>query len=283
TSFHVEASAAMYLDALAISFKKAGQQRCFVIHADTDDGAALKDRAQDALTRNGIDAAGVAGVAPGQPVYSPEFDAIRKAEADVVLVLLGARDQIAFLSQYDSMGPDIALAPYPHPVTQTRDYFATASYLAHKAGSGRRMVLWETTLQAHGAGPLNEDYMAHWGAPMNPTAWAAYQAIKMLVETVQVTGTTEASQLIAHLENPTTVFDVAKGPGTSFRPWDHQLRQPLYLDDIDAEAEYGITLTQLLPIAKFVGEIPDMEGEAGNRMERLDKLGDGPGTSPCKF
>ncbi|HEX7021588.1 MAG TPA: hypothetical protein VF171_01945 [Trueperaceae bacterium] len=60
------------------------------------------------------------------------------------------------------------------------------------------------------------------------------------------------------------MFDVDRGPGSSFRPWDHQLRRPLYIDQIDPQAEYGLSLTRLVAIAELVaGEVAAGASDGG--------------------
>ena len=284
-TFHVEASAAMYLDALADWFAESDHRRWFVIYEDSGEGAALHDRAVKAITQHqaGGEVVGAAAVVPEQPVYTAEVEAIRRADADVVLLLLDPLDQIPFLAQSESMGLDVPMAPFPDPVTQTRDYFATARYQAPRVGPGHRIVLWETTLEANGAGELNDHFMARWGEPVNPTAWAAYQAVKIFYNAVVSTGTLEGSVLVDYLESPEAVFDVQKGTGVSFRSWDHQLRQPLYVVNIDPEAEWGPELTRRVELVDLVGELPAAPTSDILPAERLDLLGDGPGESDCYF
>lgn len=113
--------------------------------------------------------------------------------------------------------------------------------------------------------------------PMDGPAWAAYQAVKMLYEAAAFGGATDADTVIGYLENPTTNFDIWKGIGASFRPWDHQLRQPLYLIKINTEAENAFKL------ASLVGELPALYLPGTDPLERLDQLGDLERASECRF
>lgn len=90
-------------------------------------------------------------------------------------------------------------------------------------------------------------------------------------------GSLEAAALVDYLEHPDTLFDVHKGAGVSFRPWDHQLRQPLYLVKVDPETERAWDL------AALVDELPAGTAPGTDPIARLDRLGDlGPGSS-CRW
>lgn len=86
-------------------------------------------------------------------------------------------------------------------------------------------------------------------------------------------GSLEPQAVLDYLSN--SVFDVWKGIGVSFRPWDRQLRQPLYLvaiNDADSDA-FGL--------ATLVGELPAIYMPGTDPVERLDQLGDLQATSRC--
>src|SRR5699024_6012274 len=110
-----------------------------------------------------------------------------------------------------------------------------------------------------------------------PSAWAGYQSVKMLYEAALMAQTMDGGALIEHLEDPRTSFDVHKGIGVSFRPWDHQLRQPIYLVQINSEAESAEDL------ASLAGELPEIRKPGTDPIERLDQIGDLPGQSKCEF
>ena len=159
---------------------------------------------------------------------------------------------------------------FPDPVTQSRDFFFRLQQVAPDVGY--RATLWETTLQEHGAGELNDRFMSRAGEPMDPSGWAAYAAVKILYESVIAAGTTEGAELVAYLESPEAVFDVYKGTDLSFRPWDHQLSQPLYLVKIDPEAAWGVRVSERVEVARLVAELrvddPSGFGQLGNSPER---------------
>jgi ABC transporter substrate binding protein (PQQ-dependent alcohol dehydrogenase system) len=105
---------------------------------------------------------------------------------------------------------------------------------------------------------------------MDGAAWAGWMAVKVLWEASLRARSTDGAALRAYLDRDATQFDGHKGWPLSFRAWDHQLRQPLYLV---APAENGGT--------RIVGEVPAGRGEHSSR-EMLDRLGADATASACR-
>jgi ABC-type branched-subunit amino acid transport system substrate-binding protein len=273
-TFHVEASAAMYADALTVWFTQAGFHRWFFVYENSEEGEARHNRLLASLTerREGSEV-GSASLELDAPVSGAVFEDIRRAGSDVVVLLLDSVSQLDFLGQYEARGLEAAVSGFPDTVTQTRTFYAASRNTALGSGSGHRVALWEATLEGHGAEALNERFYGRWGQPMDAPAWAAYQSIKILLEAATSAGTLYGPELAAYLESPQAVFDVNKSLGATFRPWDHQLRQPLYMIKINPEAQ------RVWDLAGVAGEVPD----AVDAAERLDQLGDGPEESLCHF
>jgi ABC-type branched-subunit amino acid transport system substrate-binding protein len=275
----MEASAAMYLDALAAWFIQAGFRNWFVIHEEGAEGQALYQRARKSLLERhfGARETGRAPVSASRTDFQAILEAIRRARPQVVLLLLGAEAQLSFLGQYEAARLDAAVTGFPYPETQTRAFFAASRSRAPRAGSGHRAVLWEAKLDAYGARELNARFRERFKKPMDPSAWAGYQSVKLLFEAASFGGSLEGPRLVGYLESPGTVFDVHKGIGVSFRPWDHQLRQSLYLVKIDPQAKDDWNL------AGLVGELPAIYRPGTDPIERLDQLGDLQRESRCRF
>lgn len=276
-TFHIEPSAAMYLDALVLHGVEQGIRSWFVVHENNESGAHLRDRAGAAIARHGAGAlAGAMETVPGLAFYGQQLDAAARSGADAVLVALSEVDQVVFFSQLQNVDSDIRPIPFPVPNTQTRNYMAAFRDYAGERSPDNRIAAWDSTLEAHGADDLNTRYLSRWGNPMDPTAWSAYSAVKIVIESAIALGGIGAEALVDHLEDPDTIFDLAKGPGTSFRPWNHQLRQPLYVIDIDQDAEWVRTVPSTqVAIAAAVAQIPEIDGDA-NAIAQLDVIGDGP-------
>lgn len=278
-TFHIEASAAMYLDALTAWYVRSAFRRWFYVYPDSDAGRALYDRARRSLTERHFGAEEVGSIMV--PADSLNFtDAISKAQnsnPEVILLLTDAVSQLAFMGEYDNAGGEAEVTGFPDPSTQTRTFLAASRNEAPNAGTGFRASLWEAKIDAYGAREINQRFRERWGMPMDGPAWAAYQAVKMLYEATSLGNGMEADDIISYFENPTTNFDVWKGIGVSFRPWDHQLRQSLYLIKINSDAETAFDL------ANLVGELPALYLPGTDPLERLDQLGDLERASQCNF
>ncbi|HEY1953450.1 MAG TPA: ABC transporter substrate-binding protein [Gemmatimonadaceae bacterium] len=107
-----------------------------------------------------------------------------------------------------------------------------ADLLTGSGSAGRgtdSVVLWHPTLERFGASQLNDRYSAAFHVGMDGGAWAGWAAVKFVAEAVLRVRSTQPMKLRAYLLASTTQFDGHKGWPLSFRPLDHQLRQPLYI------------------------------------------------------
>lgn len=285
-TFHVAASAAMYLDTMVAWSASENHRRWFVVHEDSEDGWDLQQRASVTIARHGAggELVGSAATVTDQLIYGREMNAVRDSGADMILLLLDPDDQLVFLGQQESYRLDVPAAVFPSAVSQTRDYIAAARPRSGTHNPDYRFALWEATLESNGADAFNESFMSRWGEVTDPAAWASYQSIKILFGAALGAGSMEGTALIQYLESAEAVFDVSKGPGTSFRTWDHQLRQPLYLVRVNQEAAWTrLSLSSRVEIAEIAAELPNLGPQATNPAERLDQFGDGPDDSACRL
>jgi ABC transporter substrate binding protein (PQQ-dependent alcohol dehydrogenase system) len=88
---------------------------------------------------------------------------------------------------------------------------------------------WHWAWERHGAPQLNKRHMREAERPMTGYDWAAWMAVKAVVEAVLRTGTTDFASLSAYIRGEEIVLDGFKGYPLSFRPWNNQLRQPVFL------------------------------------------------------
>jgi ABC-type branched-subunit amino acid transport system substrate-binding protein len=278
-TFHVEASAAMYLDGLVMWNAKQGLRRWFVVYEAGPEGSLRFERAVAAVATHGGGGTvvGSAVVVPEQPVYQREIRQAETAGADVILLLADALDQIGFLGQIDSFRSDLAVAPYPAAVTQSREYLAAAFDLAGPpAAAAARVALWETTLVEGSSGQLNERFTSRFARPMDPHGWAAYEAISILHQVAAATGSLESASASEYLIKGTTTFSSAKGTALSFRSWDHQLRQPLYVVRYEPDARWGMTVSQRIAVASLAAQLPESSPGIPLDTMALDTLGGAP-------
>ncbi|HYR08344.1 MAG TPA: ABC transporter substrate-binding protein [Longimicrobium sp.] len=159
-----------------------------------------------------------------------------------------------------------------HVEASTRMYADALAARGGDAAEATEAVLWHPSLERFGAAQLNDRFRVRFGGEMDSGAWAGWMAVKVLWEASLRARTTEAEGLRAYLERDATQFDGHKGWPLSFRPWDHQLRQPLYLV---APADGG---------TRVVGEVPARRsGDEAPSRELLDRLGTDASTSTCSL
>ncbi len=278
TTFHVEPSAAMYVDGLAGWYVRSGFRTWYLIHADDAEGEALRERMAWSLRERhfGARIVGTRAVPEGGGDVEDTVRAIRRANADLVVLLVSAQEQVRWLAALDAAGLEAEVAGFPHPQAQTRTFFEAARDASPQLGAAFRSLAFEATLDAYGARELNARYRATFGRPMEPPAWAAYQAVKILFEAATIGGSTEFDAVRGYLSAPTSVFDLYKGIGTSFRPWDRQLRQSIYL------VEVSETEPEPFSMAILVGELPAIYLPGTEVQERLDQIGDLAAESRCE-
>lgn len=271
-AFHVEASVGMYADALAAWLvEKAGLRRWHFVSAASERGAAAYRRAARALQERSGEEVGHSSVPSEASEHSAPLKALREARPDVVLVALEGAARESFLRRYRQ-----ANLPFEVAVLLPED--AAPWTIPADARFGIRPVLWHPKLFKYGADQLNDRYSRRFGRPFDARGWAAWVGVKILAETVLRAGGASGRELVRHLERRGTQFDGQKGKPLTFRPWDHQLRQPVYLVRAKPEAPG--------PQGAFehLAELPLGEpGPQETSREFLDRLGDTQEESPCRF
>jgi hypothetical protein len=141
--------------------------------------------------------------------------------------------------------------------------FHVAASDAMLAGAGAGAAVWDSSLERFGADTLNQRFHSRFGRPMTPNAWSAWMAMKILWEASLRAKSADPRLLAQYLTRETTQFDGHKGRPLSFRAWDRQLRQPLYVKRGDR-----------------VVELPADDGSSPR--EALDRLGTSAAESSCK-
>lgn len=137
-----------------------------------------------------------------------------------------------------------------------------------EGGSGGRAMAWHPSLERFGAGQLRDRHRARFGGEMDSGAWAGWMAVKVLWESAVRARSAAPAALIAYLERETSQLDGHKGRPLSFRPWDHQLRQPLYVVSPSGE------VTEV-PSAPRESEIPSKA--------LLDRIGTTEAETACRW
>jgi len=276
TSYHIEPSAAMYLDALAGWYVRSGFRNWFFVIGSGAESTAQYERTLWSLRERHFGAREVGRIGyAGADDVAAVVSAVRRANTDLVVLLVPASDQLTLLEALEAGGVTTTVAGFPYPEAQTRTFYAASRAAAPSLGSDHRASAWEATLDAYGAREINARFMLMFDAPMEPTAWATYQAVKVVFEAATLGGSATPEDVMAYLDGPRGVFDIWKGIGVSFRSWDRQLRQSLYLVKISETREAPFDM------ALLVGELPAIYMPGTDPVERLDQLGDVRDQSRC--
>lgn len=124
-------------------------------------------------------------------------------------------------------------------------------------------VAWHWTWERNGAPQVNSRFdKKSGGRHMAGADWAAWVAVKMIVQSALRTGSTDFASQRAFILGDGS-FDGDKGLALSVRPWDHQVRQAILL-----AAPYSVVADA--PIEGFL-----------HRTNQLDTLGDDEPESAC--
>ncbi len=142
-------------------------------------------------------------------------DPRERGKNNVALLTSGDQDVI-FVA--DSQGELARSVPYqtqnPNPVIGTE---------------GLAPLAWHWAWERYGAPQVEKRFEKQQERPMAGGDWAAWMAVKAIATAVQSTQSRDYDALVKYLTADTTLLDNLKGTAGSFRPWDHQLRQPVLL------------------------------------------------------
>lgn len=271
-TFHVGASTAMYADACAEWLVgDAGLRGWHFVASSSDAGQAAYRRARWALLQRGGTELGNTMVRTESEVARPLLTRLQEGSPDLVFVCLDEPERTAFLKLYNHSSPPFEVAgPFAGP--------APRSASTPEARAGIWPTLWHHKLFKYGAEQLSERFYARFQRPMDGRGWAGWMAVKILAEAALRAQTTETAELVRFLETDAAQFDGHKGYKLTFRSWDHQLRQPLYLVRLRAEGR------DAGDVFDAVGELPKGDPATGETpAEFLDRLGDAREQARCDF
>ncbi len=126
---------------------------------------------------------------------------------------------------------------------------------------------WHWAWERHGAPQLNQRFENRAKRRMTGTDWAAWAAVKAIIEAAVRTNSADFKTLRAYLRGDQLTLDAYKGNPVSFRPWDNQLRQPILLRSHNA-------VIARAPLKGFLHPSKNMDTlgyDRGDRKCRLDQ------------
>ena len=104
-------------------------------------------------------------------------------------------------------------------------------------GSGGLVPLaWHTSWERYGAPQLSHRFQKLTNKQMASQDWASWMAVKSFATALDEEPKATLAQLLHKLRSGTTTLDGFKGTALSFRPWDGQLRQGIFMAHGEAVA-----------------------------------------------
>ena len=116
----------------------------------------------------------------------------------------------------------------------TGDFAKEVPYQVQKprpvaGGAGLVADWWHWAWERHGAPQLNGRFQKRAKRPMTGYDWAAWVAVKAVVEALLRTRSTRFETLTEYIRGEKIVIDGFKGNRLNFRSWSGQLRQPIFI------------------------------------------------------
>jgi len=243
--FHTLPSESMLTGALGQFLKARNWQSVLVLV-----GARPGDAARAAAFRKSARKFGLS-IVEERP-FALGNDPRQREQNNIALLTGDARyDAVVLVDEEGEFGRYVPYSTYlPRPVVGSGGLVASA---------------WHWTWERLGAPQLNQRFDRVAERQMSDTDWAAWAAIRAVLEAIQQTRGVDYSAIRGHLRSPDFTLDLYKGLPGSFRPWDNQLRQPILLHTHDAVIAWA-------PIAGFLHQ--------GNT---LDSLGSDAPESACRM
>ncbi len=221
--FHVEGNNTMHTRTIGQWLKDAGRikgARWYFLVADYAFGHDLYRVSSQFLTANGGIEAGRDMVATNTQDYSGYILKIRQAKPDFVYSCLAGADITNFLRQYKEFN-------LPYEVTGGANDTGLFWAAGINSLSGYWQTMWYHGLDNPSAKAFTSRFLAKYGMPPENGAWADYVAIRILLQAIAETRSTDPEKLIAYYDKGAS-FDVLKNRPGVFAP-NHQLLQEMFV------------------------------------------------------
>lgn len=242
---HMLPDHAMQMDALVQYLVKKDWKQLLVLQGPRQEDTMLVDALRHSSNRFGTD---LVAVRPFELGNDPR----RREHNNIPLLTAGENHDVVVVA--DSEGEFGRYVSYntklPRPVVGT---------------TGLVPRSWSRVYERHGAPQVNDRFQRHANRHMDDADWAAWVAVKAIVQATLRTKSVSFAELSKYLKSEQLNLDGAKGPALGFRPWNNQLRQPILLATHDA-------VIARAPIDGFL-----------HPRDTLDTLGDDRQESRCTF
>ena len=142
--------------------------------------------------------------------------------------------------------------------------------------SGLVPEAWHASWERHGAPQLNRRFKKSANRWMTGPDWAAWMATKAIIDVALRLPDARAHR--SALRQPDLVLDGFKGARLSFRPWDQQLRQPVFL----VQGGIGGGIAGVAPFEGFLHQKNNLDTLGADEKESLCKLVGAPAGGKAK-
>lgn len=247
-NFSTEANNTMYINAIGrwlINNQKF--TRWYFLTADYAFGHDLYRVSKKLLLEHGGTELGNDMVPTNTPDYSSYILKLKSINPDLVFLNLAGVDQTTFLKQYREFGTPFETAG---GVMDTVQFWAVGP----DALTGVWPALWYHTIDAPGTKEFTERFIKKFQKPPDNQAWSDYTTIRIVLEAMEKTGSSDSKDLVKYLESGAE-FDIYKGRPCKFRDWDHQLMQPMYM----VRPKKKEQMKDEWDIFEVIGEVPEKE------------------------
>jgi branched-chain amino acid transport system substrate-binding protein len=265
--FHIEGCNTMYTKTIGTWQKEHALikgARWYFLTADYAFGHDLYRVSSKFLQDNG----GVVLANDMVPTNTADYSAyvlkIRSLKPDFVYLNLAGVDQTTFLKQYNEYN-----LPYPLAggVMDTVPFWAAGL----ENLSGHWQSLWYHGLKVRAAQAFTAQFQQKFGTPPDNQAWGDYVGVRIVLQSMAATKTTDAQPIIQYLESG-AAFDILKERKGSFRSWDHQLLQEMYVVKVKTKAQ-----------SKDKWDIFDVVQAVPGPKESLELIQPTEAENPCKM
>jgi branched-chain amino acid transport system substrate-binding protein len=230
--FHIEGSNTMYTKTIGTWQREQNLikgARWYFLTADYAFGHDLYRVSSRFLQENGGIVLANDMVPTNTADYSSYILKIRSLRPDYIYLNLAGVDQTTFLKQYREYN-----LPYP----LTGGVMDTISFWS--AGleniSGVWQSLWYHGVKAPGAHAFAKRFQDKWKLPPDNQAWGDYVGVRIALQSIAETKKTDAASIVPYLEKGAN-FDLLKERKGTFRAWDHQLLQEMYVVKVKDKAQ----------------------------------------------
>jgi branched-chain amino acid transport system substrate-binding protein len=229
--FHIEGSNTMYTKTIGTwqkDYNLIKGAKWYFLTADYAFGHDLYRVSSRFLQENGGIVLANDMVPTNTADYSAYILKMRALKPDFVYLNLAGVDQTTFLKQYKEYNLGLPLAG---GVMDTVPFWAAGLDNL----SGHWQTLWYHGLNLPAAQAFTRRFTEKFAGPPDNQAWGDYVGVKIAAQAIADIKSTEAPALIQHLEKGAS-FDILKERKGTFRPWDHQLLQEMYVVKVKSKA-----------------------------------------------